>query len=260
MTEIPSTSLAWQDFNADAVLLAEGKEDCRRNIRTDFPDEDPEPSDIIQWDNTLVTFARHRKCNVCGSRLMSFIHAERGYHIKCLQCPAKWPSGSIHFLESAYPKLLQLLTLLTQHTESTRPTLIPLDFSSDRIISFPDDPELNALFIDSLKGTVALVTPFATRYFRDRFHCTANNDWYVYDDKRGWIDDAAKLRYREELSSDVFLNPYRKAAVFFETYPNPTEEVKRKARLTRKVAMDLEDVYFRDKVVQESSSLFRLLS
>jgi P4 family phage/plasmid primase-like protien len=255
----------------DKELIKDAKEDARRNIRDEYPDEDPKMEDVEQVKDTLMTLAQHRTCFKCKSNKTSFVHKDEGYRIVCLDCEAGWPRKYVAFDKAEYPKLLQALTALnisigtvninnnnqqiTNIYNSEAQVDFYADFTPDAIIAFPDNPELNALFIGALQGTDSSLSRFATVYFKDRFHCTDDRRWFKY---RGhcWHEKAADLAYKEALQEDGFLEHFRRTALFFENLPIQTEEVKRKARMVRKLAVALEDGKHRERIVTDSIMKF----
>ena len=128
------------------------------------------------------------------------------------------------------------------------------DYSGDDIQMF-SDPEENDLFISSLNGTDMGLSEFAAYHFRNRFHCTTAEKFYEF---RGhcWSDDAAELAYREALGQKSFVAAYQRAALQFENATAQTEEVKRKAKALRKLAVSLEDHRFRERIVADSVMKF----
>jgi len=249
----------------DPEVLRDAKEDCHRNIRADFPDENPKPEDTDQVTNTLMTVSQHRVCNACNSRKTSFVHREEGYQVVCLDCHVGWPEKYILFPKEQYPKLVLALNQLnvsigTVNINNNHVTNIYngdaqadfyADFSDDNLVAFPNDPELNALFIGSLQGTDAMLSRFTTRYFRERFHCTSTRRWFIWE-KHCWSEDAGELKYKEAMSEDEFLVHYRRVALHFENLPIQTDDTKRKAKHLRKLCVALEDGKFRERIVQDS--------
>ena len=100
-----------------------------------------------------------------------------------------------------------------------------------------------------------MMSRFSTAYFKDRFHCTSQKNWYRYQG-HCWKDDAADLAYKEAMGEDVFLDHYRNTALLFENLPIQNDETKRKARMVRKLCIQLEDGKQREKIVTDSIMKF----
>lgn len=128
------------------------------------------------------------------------------------------------------------------------------DFTDDDISLF-EDPKLNALFIGSLRGTDTRMSRFATYFYRDRFHCTKEKQWYQYVG-HGWTHISSPMSYKEALATDEFLLPYQKAALHFEKQPLQTNEIKRKAQMVRNLCIQLEGGKRRDRIVEDSMLKF----
>ncbi|KAJ3027812.1 hypothetical protein HDV00_010846 [Rhizophlyctis rosea] len=58
------------------------------------------------------------------------------------------------------------------------------------------------------------------------------------------------------MAKDDFLAPYRQIALHFENQPIQTDEIKRKARMLRKLSKSLEDGNYRDRIVADSIMKF----
>ena len=240
-------------------LMTEAKVECRRNITDDFPDETPE--DVDQVHNTLMTLAKRQQCKKCGSSKTHFEHQEKGYCIRCLDCQTQWPKGLITFPQESYPKLLTALTQLniaigtvnnytTINNYGEGSLEFFTDFTSDNLQVFEDLLE-NQLFVEALLGTDMAMSQFTSYHFRERFHCTSDEDWYEY---RGhcWSDNAAALAYKEALGEKTFLRPFHQVTLQFENAAIQTDELKRKSRALRKLCISLEDGKFRDRIVTDS--------
>ena len=129
------------------------------------------------------------------------------------------------------------------------------DFTNDELVVFPESNHLNELFIGSLQGTDTMLSRFTTEYFKDRFHCTSGKKWYQYEG-HCWNEDAADLAYREAMGEDAFLDHYRRVALHFESLPIQNDETKRKARMIRKLCVQLEDGKQREKIASDSIMKF----
>lgn len=129
-----------------------------------------------------------------------------------------------------------------------------VDFSSDNIVVFPNDAHLNELFIQSLLGTDLTLSKFATEFFKERYHCTSQGHWYRFVN-HCWTDDAAEISFKEALSTKEFLQPFRQAA----GKPLQSDDVKRKARMVRKLYIQLGNGEQRERIVRESIMKFHAL-
>jgi P4 family phage/plasmid primase-like protien len=254
----------------DMELMKGAKEDARRNIREEYPDEDPAVEDVEQVKDTLMTLAQHRTCFKCGSKRTSFVHKDEGYRIICLDCEAGWPRKYVAFDKAEYPKLLQALTALniinigavninnnqiTNIYQTTSDVDFYADFTADNIVIFPEDPELNSRFIEALQGTDTSLSRFATEYFKDQFHCTDDRRWFQFKG-HCWHERSADLAYKEAMGEKSFLEHFRRTALHYENLAIQTEDVKRKARMLRKLCIALEDGKCRERVVTDSIMKF----
>jgi len=245
-------------------LLHEATAECQSNIVVNWPKE--EGLDIRRVQEMLTAPAKAERCLNCNE-LIHWQHSARGLRKLCSECGLDWPVGS--YLPTPierYPKLAQALMLLQVNVQNNISNVTVnnyqvvadqefyTDFSGDDIKMF-DDAKENGLFIGSLQGTDSMLARFTTYHFRDKYHCTSSKQWYVYVGHR-WSEDAADLAYKEDMASDAFLQPYHQVALMYENYPVQTEDIKKKARLVRKLCKALEDGHLRDRIVTDSIQKF----
>jgi P4 family phage/plasmid primase-like protien len=254
--------------------MAEAKRECRGNILNNFRKEDEQALEPIQDRDSLTTMLQVHPCPVCDRKMLSVEHRGCGWVARCKACDAVWPDVPVPVLAEKYPKLSQVLNQLnvtinvinnnnvTNVTNvnnylGTEGTLdFHADFTDDALEIFADPTE-NALFVESLIGTDMRLSNFAVHHFRNRFHCTGTRQWYEY---RGhcWQEEAAELAYKEALGDQSFVRHYQRATLHFENMPIQTDDVKRKAKLLRKLCMALEDGKFRERIVADSVMKFHL--
>ena len=251
----------------DNGLMTEAKVECRRNITDNFPEEEVESLDVMRYSNMLTTLAKCQTCKKCKSGKMQFEHQLNGWQLTCNDCEQRWPTNPVPIGEVDFPKLCAVLTQLNIGTVNiTNNNSITniynglqvdfyADFSGDKLVVFEVDTNLNELFIRSLQGTDTVLSRFTTEFFKDRFHCTSQKKWYRFDG-HCWSDDAAELAYKEAMSKDDFLQPFRHVALHFENLPIQNDDVKRKARMVRKLCVQLEDGKQREKIVADSIMKF----
>jgi P4 family phage/plasmid primase-like protien len=244
----------------DAELLAVAKTEYQQNITDNWPAETG--LDIRRQKAVLTACAKHERCSQCDGT-MRFEHSVLGLRMGC-ECGALWPPYTyIPLPQGKYPELQRALTVLNVNvgmvvngdvniTQNIYNGSVEFyaDYTHDNIQMF-EDPRENELFIDSLQGTDMGLSSFAAYHFRNRFHCTSGKTWYEF---RGhcWSDDAAKLAYEEALGEKAFVDAYQRTALQFENFPVQTDDVKRKARSLRKLAMSLEDLKFRERISNDS--------
>ena len=246
------------------TVMDKAKSECADVIKTHYPDENPEPvHDLTKF----VTPSMFQKCIWChNTKDIAFEHSIDGWGVRCQVCQKIWPSSLIKHDEALTPNLIAALTQFNVSITVNNNTLnvtnnygvgevdFYADYNNDKISVFPDPVE-NELFIASLQGTDTSLSRFATYHFRDHFHCTSEKKWYRY---RGhcWREDAADLAYKEALNKIEFLRYYQKLALHFENLPIQTDEIKKKARMLRKLSIALEDGKQRDRVVTDSMYKF----
>lgn len=236
--------------------------ECRNLIQVNHPDEtDLEP---IQHLEGLVTKAMKTLCYKCGS-LVEFSHMSNGWCSRCLNvsCGNQYPDERIPINAQRYPKLmgaLQSLQVLVVNGDInvtnnflSNEVDFYADYNNDEIKLF-DDPVANNLFIGSLQGTDTMLSRFATYHFKDVFHCTDTDRWFSYEG-HCWHEVSSKY-FKEAMGKDSFLQPYRQVVIHFECHPLQTDEVKRKARILRKLCSQLEDGKGRDRIVTDSIMKF----
>ena len=256
----------------DNNLMTEAKDECRKNITDNFPEEAHDELEVSQYRDMLTTLVKCQHCKRCKSGKMQTQHAVDGWQLVCNDCSHVWPTSPVTLRESDFPKLCAVLTQLTVKIGSitlnnttnnisvtnilgTTGNDFYADFSGDNLVVFEADARLNELFIGSLQGTDTMLSRFATEHFKDRFHCTSQKKWYRFD-THCWSEDAADLAYKEAMGEDTFLNYYRNIALYFETLPLQTDDTKRKARMARKLCVQLEDGKQREKIVTDSIMKF----
>jgi P4 family phage/plasmid primase-like protien len=214
----------------------------------------------------LTGLAKQERCRGC-KELVHFEHSVRGLRQLCAGCGKDWPAGTyISTPTEKYPRLAEALVMLQVNVQNNISNVTVnnyqiltdqefyTDFSNDDIRVFDDDTE-NQLFIGSLQGTDSMLARFSTYHFRDKYHCTSAKLWYMFIGNR-WSDDAADLKYKEDMQSDAFLRPYHQVALMYESHPVQTEDIKKKARLVRKLVKALEDGNLRDRIVTDSICKF----
>ena len=251
----------------DNGLMTEAKVECCKNIVENFPEETADNLDVNQMGTLLTTLAKSQTCKRCKSGKIQFEHQLSGWQLMCNDCHRSWPSHPVPFREVDFPKLCAVLTQLHIGTVNINninnvtniyngaQVDFYADFSSDELVIFENNQHLNGLFIGALQGTDNTLSRFATEYFKDLFHCTSEKKWYRFIG-HCWSDDAAELAYKEALTKDDFLQAFRRVAIHFENIPVQNDDVKRKARMVRKLCVALEDGKQREKIVTDSIMKF----
>jgi P4 family phage/plasmid primase-like protien len=248
----------------DEALLVEARTQCQQNIEENWPSETD--LDIKQQRAMLTACAKQERCRSCSS-LTHFEQSVDGLRMKCAGCGAVWPKrGYIPLAAVDFPRLHQALTLMQLNVggnltinNNTVNILAPAeelyaDFTADGLV-FMDDPDMNGLFIASLQGTDTGLTRFASMFYRDEFHCTNTGEWFHFHD-HAWSPDKNGSTYKAALERPVFLGLFQKAALHYDTQHLQTDEVKRKARMLRKLCLDLENTTRRDRLVADSIMKF----
>ena len=251
----------------DNGLMTEAKVECCKNIVDNFPEESADSLDVMRYSNMLTTLAKTQTCKKCKSGKMQFEHHFKGWQLTCNDCQHRWPTTAVPIEEVDFPKLCAVLTQLNIGTLNITNNNITnniyngtqvdfyADFSGDDLIVFHADEKMNGLFIGALQGTDNTLSLFATEYFKDRFHCTDERLWYEFAG-HCWSDRSADLAYKEALCEATFLGYFRQVALYYEQLPLQNDEIKRKARMVRKLCVALEDGKQRDKVVTDSIMKF----
>ena len=249
----------------DMKLMSEAKVECVKNIVENFPEESSQDLDVNRMGSLLTTLAKCQQCRYCKSTKIQIDHQMNGWQSKCNECQKMWPSKPVPIGEVDFPKLCMYLTQLNIGTVNINNNITNIyngaqvdfyaDFSGDDLVVFKEDPHLNDLFIGSLQGTDTMLSRFTTEYFKDRFHCTDEKLWYEFSG-HCWNDKAADLSYKEAMGEDAFLNHYRNVALHFESLPIQNDDTKRKARMVRKLCVQLEDGKQREKIVVDSIMKF----
>ena len=246
--------------------LSEAKEECRRQILKNFPDEEDgvEILQPVQQLSGLVTRSIKQRCKKCGSTV-EFSHMHAGWCLKCInvECGMQFPDEPAPINGDRYPKLMGALNNLQVNVVNIQGNVTVnnntflagevdfyADYNNDGIAMF-EDPVENELFIGSLNGTDTTLSRFATYHFRDQFHCTLEKKWFFYD-KHCWSEGSADLVFKEALGKPEFLRYYQQVALYFENQPIQNDDTKRKAKLLRKLCTNLEDGKQREKIVTDS--------
>jgi P4 family phage/plasmid primase-like protien len=252
---------AGEDTLLDLALLADAKKECQENIIRTWPNEDN--LDIRRVAAMLKATAKNLCCSECGM-LTHFEHTAEGVRLRC-DCGNAWPpDGYVTFSPKKYPHLHQALTILQVNVHNNvtinnfnnntgSETDFYTDFSKDELRTF-DDPVENELFLGSLQGTDTMMSRFAVYHFRNRFHCTDTERWFRFQG-HSW-QEVSKSYFKEAMSKDDFLRPYRQVALHFEENVIQTEETKRKARMVRRLCKYLEEGTSRERIASDSVMKF----
>ena len=254
----------------EETLMVDAKKDCKDIIRDNYPDEIEDHINPEQEMSKFITKLEKRQCLWCGST-QHHQAAEKGWYLQCENpaCGKTYPTVPIPIDQVTHPRLysaLQQLNVIVNNnvTINNFNTVVNntgggevefyADYSDDAVMVF-EDQELNMLFIGSLQGTDTTLSRFTTCYFKDRFHCTSQKRWYKFEG-HCWSDDAAELAYKEALNKPEFLKHYQQLALRYENMAIQNDEVKKKARMLRKLSVALEDGKQRDRIVMDSIMKF----
>lgn len=253
--------------HVDEHLMSEAKDECKRNIITNFPEE--EAADTSAFNDVMTTIARHQICRSCKSLQMQFEHTLRGWNLRCNDCGHPWPSHPISLPEQDFPKLYAALTQLNVNIGSVtvhNNYLVASDepfvgaYDSDGLVVFEDEHR-NNVFLNSLQGTDATLSEFVFESFKDDFHCTKSGAkgtegmWYQFRQHR-WVPKA-ELTLRKKLGSeDSFLKYYKCASGFYERECIQTDDTKRKSRHIKRVCEQLGDGARRRRILEDAIELF----
>ena len=258
---VPLKDLFNKIFYGDQIsetAMSKAKSECADVIKTNYPLEDPQPRHDL---TRFVTPSISQKCNWCNNtKDIIFEHSLDGWGVRCQSCQKIWPTSLIKHDQALTPNLIAALTQFNVNITVNNMNVTNnygvgeidfyADFSNDNLNLY-GDPEENTLFIGSLQGTDTTLSRFTTYHFRDQFHCTLEKNWYRYD-RHCWVKDSAELIYKEAMNKPEFLQPYQRVALYYENQAIQTDEVKRKARMIRKLCLSLEDGKQRDKIVTDS--------
>jgi len=253
--------------HVDHEIMLGAKDECKRNIVTNFPEEYGTETSPI--NNMLTTIAHFQTCRNCGSNKVLFEHTLQGWNLRCTDCQRPWPSNPITLPASQFPNLFATLTQLNLSIGNLTVNnnfVVAGDepfagtFDGDGLTVFEDEA-LNASFLHSLQGTDAALSEFVFLLFRDEFHCCKSGAkgidglWYQFRDHR-WIPKA-ELTLRKRLGrEDSFMRYFRAALQFYERECIQTEDTKRKARNIKRVCEQLGDGGRRKRILEDAIELF----
>lgn len=257
--------------HVDTGLMGEAHDECKKNITTNFPEE--EATETSPLNNMLTTIANHQTCKKCRSSRMQFEHSLRGWHLMCIDCGNPWPSHPISLPENDFPKLFAVLSQLNlsitvnnqtinniNNYGSSEDIVASSDYDGDNLVIF-DDEEMNACFIRSLQGTDAGLSDMVFMLFQDQFHCAksgskgTDGNWFQFGE-HCW-ETKAELTLRKWLGMEQhFLRYYRRVLDHFERNAIQTEDVKRKIRHLKRLIDQIGDSGRRKRIVDDSIELF----
>ena len=251
--------------HVEQELMSLAKDECKRNITTNFPEEDG--MDTSPFDNMLTTIATHQVCRKCKSDRMQFEHTLNGWYLRCIDCTIPWPSNPIVLPERDFPKLFAVLSQLNVSITVNNTTVnnnylttaeepFVGSYDADGLVVFPEDDARNASFLRALQGTDASLSGFVYREFRDTFHCCKSGSkgtegmWYQFRNHR-WMPKS-ELMLRKLLGDEPFLSYFYRASHFYERECVQTEDTKRKARHIKRVLEQLGDGSRRKRILDDA--------
>jgi len=255
--------------HVDDEIMTLAKDECKRNIVQNFPDE--EGTETSPLDDMLTTIARNRECIQCKSRNMRFEHTLRGWNLRCIDCMSQWPSYPVPLPESVFPKLYSALTQLNVAIGSVGTIIVNNNnyltadepfvgtYDEDGLVVFEDGLR-NAAFLRALQGTDATLSAFVFAVYREEFHCCKSGAkgldglWYQFRDHH-WVP-RAELTLRQLLGEDAFLKYFRRALQFYERECVQTEETTRKARNVKRICEQLGDGARRKRILDDAIERF----
>ena len=272
--------------NVDESLMTEAKDQCARNITTNFPEEDE--LEVSPARDIFTTIARHQTCRKCKSGKMQFEHSLKGWVLRCNDCQNPWPDIPVPVSQSDYPQLIAALTQfnmnignLTVNQQVVNQVIngqVVNNFSSgapgassDDLVVFSeydddgltvfDEGDLNACFVKALQGTDASLSDLVFMLFRETFHCAKTGQkgvdgmWYHFEDHR-WRSKA-ELTLRKWLGTEkYFLRYFWQVLHYYEKVSLQTDDTKKKARHIRRLLEQLGDSGRRKRIVEDAIELF----
>jgi len=235
-----------------------------------FPDNPLEISTVITNDTFHYIGLNDKYCPMAeeehDSAQLYLEISPYEYCMKCRQCIGKkYPCNHIHLKEKELMKIFNMVHI--QHLNNLNVTINniantnntqTLDEYSYEYENIFDDVDLNKLIFKSLNQTHYDIAKALFYISKNKFMCTFNNEWYIFQNHR-WIKDNEQIK---DYVSSGFVEYYDKINLYYiqkrEITRNENDKKKYNLQIVKisNLIKQLKNNNFKDNILKETGNIF----
>jgi len=235
-----------------------------------FPDNQLEISNVITNETSHYVGLNDKYCPIAeeehDSNQLYLEISPFEYVMKCHQCIGqKYPCNHIHLKERDLNQIFNMVHINNLHNLNVTINNINntnenqlLDEYSYEFENVFEDIEFNKLIFKSLNQTHYDIAKVLFNVSKNKFMCTYNNEWYIFQNHR-WIRDNEQIK---DYISNNLVEYYDKINLFYinkrEITKNEIDKKKYNIQITKvsNLIKQLKNTGFKTSIITEAFSIF----